>query len=140
MKKSYLRKKAFTLIEILLALAILGVGLVGILSLFAVGAGSARQALNETRAALLGQIVLEEIKYLGASTSANFNTVTSSLGINAYKTGLTEYNNFTLGLVVTDNPLGATQAPNLKKIDLTVSWDKGNKQEKFVTYITKYGP
>ena len=139
MKKSYLREKSFTLIEILLALAILGAGLVGILSLFAVGSGSVHQALNETRAALLAQIVLEEIKYLGASTSANFNTISDTLDIDAYRTGLTEYNNFTLGLDVTDAPLGV-QAPNLKKIEVTVSWDAGNKQEKFVTYITKYGP
>ena len=120
------RHKGFTLVEILMALIVLGVGLVAILSLFAVGSYSSRRALNGTRAALFAQTILEERKALSITNFAGIlseNDITDDI--------------FTADLVVTDNPLGG-DVPNLKMLELTISWD--NITEVFVTYVTKYSP
>jgi len=118
-------KKAFTLIEILFSLVVLGVGLVAILSLFAVGSYSARRALNSTRAALFAQTVFEELKE---------QSITNFSGINDDNP---TYDIFTANLDVIDNPLGG-DVPNLKMLELTISWD--DTSEVFVTYVTKYSP
>lgn len=131
-------KKGFTLVEILLALAILGIGIVSILSLFAVGVHSARRTLNRTRASLLAQMTFEEIKYLNIrngthsllSTGQHDETV-----INAVSTKPSGYTNpdFTRSLDVSSGGI-----PNLKKLVLTVSWD--STSEVFVTYLAKVSP
>lgn len=132
----YSKSKAFTLVEILLALAILGVGLVSILSLFTIGTHSARRALNVTRASLLAQLTLEELKLLSIT---NYDGITDGTDVDSYSAALSEYTDFSLALDVTDNPLGAG-IPNLKKVELTVSWNNGNSSEVFVTYVAKYSP
>lgn len=129
---AYCKNRAFTLVEILLALAILGAGLVSILSLFAVGTHSARRALNSTRAALLAQLTFEELKLLSIT---NYAGITDSTVVSSFKSGLSEYNDFSLALDEDDPGI-----PNLKKLTLTVSWDKGKSSEVFITYVAKYSP
>jgi len=55
-------REAFTLIEIIAALAIIGLGLVGILSLFPVGIDASKRAGDLTQATALGQSVIEQIR------------------------------------------------------------------------------
>jgi prepilin-type N-terminal cleavage/methylation domain-containing protein len=55
-------QKGFTLIEIIAALAIIGLGLVGILSLFPVGIDASKRAGDLTNATVLGQSVLTQIR------------------------------------------------------------------------------
>lgn len=55
-------RRAFTLIEVIAALAIIGLGLVGILSLFPVGIDASKRAGDLTNATILGQSVLDQIR------------------------------------------------------------------------------
>ncbi len=55
-------QKGFTLIEIIAALAIIGLGLVGILSLFPVGIDASRRAGDMTNATVLGQSIFNQIR------------------------------------------------------------------------------
>jgi prepilin-type N-terminal cleavage/methylation domain-containing protein len=56
------RQEGFTLIEVIASLAIIGLGLVGILSLFPVGIDASKRAGDLTNATILGQSVLSQIR------------------------------------------------------------------------------
>lgn len=56
------RQKGFTLIEIIASLAIIGLGLVGIMSLFPVGIDASKRAGDLTNATVLGQSVMNQIR------------------------------------------------------------------------------
>jgi prepilin-type N-terminal cleavage/methylation domain-containing protein len=58
-------KRAFTLIEITIALLILAIGLVGILTLFPVGFDASGRAAHTTEATLLAQALIEDAKRVG---------------------------------------------------------------------------
>lgn len=124
--------KGFTLVEILLALAILGVGLVGILSVFVTGANSVRRAVEKTEVCFIAQLVFEEFKRLGhinisSLTSANIPILPQHYIDSGYSVATPN---------ITD--VGASTL-NLKKVDLTVY--KGARPiESFTTYIAKYVP
>lgn len=115
----------FTLIEIVISMAILAVGLVGILSLFPVGFDSAKRSMNLTQASLYAQGKLAEIKRDG------FPEVDT-------KEGAFIDPNYKWELVVTDE----TPAGYLRKVELTVKWNHKNKihREVFTTYAAKHAP
>ena len=56
------RRRSFTVLEVIIALAILGIGLVGLIQLFPMGLEASRRAENNTRAAILAQQILESLK------------------------------------------------------------------------------
>lgn len=121
-------KNSFTLVEILLALAILGVGLVGILSVFVAGANSVRRAVEKTEASFIAQLVFEDLKRQGHTDPSNLSLPT-------------------LPQVYIDNGYSVTPAINdagasslnLKKVDLTI-YKNSRRIESFTTYIAKYEP
>jgi len=57
------RTQGFTLIEILLALSILVIGLVGILAIFPIGINSSRSAVEQSQAAILAESVKDSVVY-----------------------------------------------------------------------------
>lgn len=118
---------AFTLVEILLALAILGIGLVGILSVFVVGTNSVRRTVEMTEASLLAQMILEDFKRQGHIDPSNL-TLPDLSDYDEYK----EYK-------VVSNPESISSPPGLYKIQLTIN-KNGREIVKFTTYITKYAP
>lgn len=123
-------KKAFTLIEILLALAILGIGLVSVLSIFVVGANSVRSSVETTEASFIAQMVLEEFKRIGHQdpnniTNANIPTLPPHYYNSSYSASA--------------NVSAVSNVNNIASVDLTVS--KSNRViAEFTTYITKYEP
>lgn len=115
-------KKGFTLIEIVISMAILAVGLVGILCLFPVGFDSARRSVNLTQAALDAQEKLAHIKKDGFPEVGTTNGTFSD-------------SNYSWEAAVTpEDPDGY-----LRKVTLTVTWRyKGREyKETFKTYIAK---
>jgi|SRR3989338_1910724 len=106
-------------------MAILAIGLVGILSLFPVGFDSARRSINLTHASLYAQEKFVKIKKDG------FPAVETSNGAFADP-------NYTWTAEVTDD----TPAGYLRKVVLTVKWNYKNKpyQQIFTTYVAKYAP
>jgi general secretion pathway protein I len=57
--------RAFSLLEVLLALAIFSIGLVGIMQATTVQVRAEKQAEDVTRATVLAQNIIEEIRYTG---------------------------------------------------------------------------
>ena len=126
----------FTLIEILLALAILSIGLVSILSLFIVGVHSAKTAVDVTRAAMAAQMTLETIK---ANGYQNLSTGTQTMSDMQDCNNNDVYSEFTRELTVADNPIN--YITNWKSAELKVKYKNNNKEiARFMTYITKYEP
>ncbi len=114
-------RKGFTLIEIVISLAILAVGLVGILSLFPIGFDAARRSVNSTQVAIYGHNHLEELRNAGFPV----------LGIS---TGSFSDPAYTWSQSVSTT--GAS-ADTLRQVDLTISWQYRNKDyhQVFTTYV-----
>ncbi|MFA5338959.1 MAG: prepilin-type N-terminal cleavage/methylation domain-containing protein [Candidatus Omnitrophota bacterium] len=113
-------RKGFTLIEIVISLAILAIGLVGILSLFPIGFDSARRSVNSTQVAVFANKHLEELR----------NTGFPSLGVTSGDFSDPSYT-WTQSVSTVD----AIDA--LRQVDLTVSWQYRNRgyQQVFTTYV-----
>ena len=79
-------RRAFTLIEVIAALAIIGLGLVGILSLFPVGIDASKRAGDLTNATILGQSVLDQIR-----SAANRGDLTLSNAKTRFPNTLTNF-------------------------------------------------
>lgn len=135
MKKN--AKGSFTLVEIILALAVLGIGLVSILSIFIVGMNSVRRAVRTTEASFIAQMAFEDYKVkgygsaeIGSHTYSNINDSTNSA----------IYSSYTYEANISDVPIGGMQnVSNPKRIDLTVK-SNGSKVADFTTYIANCEP
>ncbi|MDI6709699.1 MAG: type II secretion system protein [Thermoanaerobacterales bacterium] len=69
-------RRGFTLIEVMLALVIIGVALIPVLNLFQTATGNVVTAQRETRATFLAQARLDEVKGLGYEAINNVSRTT----------------------------------------------------------------
>lgn len=121
------KNKGFTLVEILMALVVLGIGMVGLLSVFTVGANSVRRIVEKTEASFIAQICIEDLKRQAQSDPGSVAVPTLP---QQYIDGNYVINSFT------NDGAGIT---NLREINFTV--DRGAKTiAKFTTFLTKYEP
>ncbi|MBU1043844.1 MAG: type II secretion system GspH family protein [Candidatus Omnitrophica bacterium] len=127
------RKTGFTLIEIIMALAILGIGIVSVMGYLPIALDAAKKASDLTRASMVGQRVLEEVKLAGLD---------NIIGADSLHTGTNFqsdpfHSEFEYRVIV--NPL---LAANAKDITVIVRWQsRGNLiTEEFETRIPKYNP
>lgn len=118
--------KGFTLIEIIISLAVLLIGVLAILSLFPVGFDAAMRSADLTKAGIYGQWKMEDIK------KAGFPIAGSS--------GACSDPRFTYTVTALNDPPGATDT--YQRITVGISWTYRGKNynEDFVTYIPKYAP
>lgn len=125
---------SFTLVEILLALAILGIGLVSILSIFVVGTNSIRRTVAMTEASFIAQMTFEDYK-LNGYENISIGGPYEFQGINTK--GETIYKDYKR--VININPVQGVN--DLLSIDLKIYY-KGNTNPivEFNTYIAKYEP
>jgi len=150
------RQKGFTLIEVIAALAIIGLGLVGILSLFPVGIDASKRAGELTHATLLAQGVLNQIR-----TAAKTGDLTLNDAENVFETSipvdfredlsnnvipivdenLPPYHELYQYQVEFDDPpkrqkLDDLNRVGLQKVTVTVSWPSDELQIEFRNRIT----
>ncbi len=114
----------FTLVEIVISLAIFAVGIVALLALFAVGFDTAKRSANLTAATIFAQQKMEEVKMAGypvLSDEGSFSDTNYKYKIEASDIG----------------PSGYSQ-----EVTLTVTWKYRDKdyEEKFITYVAKFTP
>jgi len=114
-----MKRSGFTLIEIVIALAILAVGLVGILSLFPIGFDSARRSVSATQATIFAHEHLEELRNGGYPA---LGTTSGTFADPAYSWTQT---------------VSTTTVNDLRQVICTVSWGQGNRtfQRAFTTNV-----
>ncbi|MFH1061821.1 MAG: prepilin-type N-terminal cleavage/methylation domain-containing protein [Candidatus Omnitrophota bacterium] len=126
------QKTGFTLIEIIMALAILGIGVVSVMAYLPIALDASSKASNLTRASMVGQRILEEIKL----ASLDDIEAADAFDTGTYKVDA-HHKDFEYRVVVA--PHGAATA---KDIIVYVRWKtRGNLiSESFQTRIPKYNP
>lgn len=72
--KTKLNRRGFTLIEVVSALGIIAVGLVGLLALFPVGIDASARASDRSAAAVLGEYVIAQLHLLHEEIEADDDT------------------------------------------------------------------
>jgi uncharacterized protein (TIGR02598 family) len=125
-------KKAFTLIEIIIALAILGIGLVAGMAYLPMSLDASRKATDMIKASMVAQRVIEDIKQSSAGDITQADGFDNgSYASDAY------YGEYQYRVIV--NPHGSVTA---KDITVYVRWTSKGKPvtETFQTKIPKYNP
>ena len=112
--------KGFSLIELMVAIAILGIAALGIFQAYTVGFQSMTDAKDRTVATNIAQKKLEEVK----------NSV--SVAYPYYSIGYQELNGKTFTIIVATN----TKEENLEQVYVTVSWKNRNGVERNVQLET----
>ena len=103
-----MKKDAFTIVEVLAAIVVVGLSLVAVMSMISMG--HAQNQLDKERLIAADLLVrkMEEIKSIGFANAANQTNFTYS-----------GYSNFPLDVTITANYSGNA---NLMKVDTTVRW------------------
>lgn len=153
LNRTFKYKNGFTLIEVVFSMAVLLIGLVGVLSLFPVGLVASKKAGDYTTAALVAEQVIANIRSAGysvytAGTYASgsqgppgFIDVDGPVDESATEDADDLPEGFSWEAVVTD-----TNISNLRRVSLAVYWidqqarddPAGYRMENFVTYLAKY--
>ncbi|MBI4846433.1 MAG: prepilin-type N-terminal cleavage/methylation domain-containing protein [Candidatus Omnitrophica bacterium] len=126
-------KKAFTIIEIIIALTILGIGIITVMSYMPVSLDASKRAADLTSASLIAQGLFEEIKGVSFDDITNADAFDTSTNFSSHA----DYPGFEYKVEV--NPAGTA---NSKEIIITVRWKFHGKilTEIFQTGIAKYNP
>lgn len=126
-----MRKKGFSLLELIIAIGVLAVGLVGVLQIFPVGLRASQRAGMMTKTAFLAQNKLEEVKMSGFGSITALPPTIPLAG---------EDGDFEWEITIDKPELnGLNDNDNMRKVTVTVSWmDRSKKRSKdFITYVTR---
>lgn len=121
-------KKAFSLLEILIALAVMLVGIVGTASLFPVGLRASSVTSNITKATILAERVLSSIKFSG------YASLPSPPDTSPWTQFTTpDDTDFWWQWVITDP--GVT---NLKQVEIRIGWDDRDTpySDNYISFFT----
>ncbi len=83
--KNSTRKSYFNIVEVALAMAIIGLGMTSIMALFPIGINASRSAIGNTAATEVAENFMGYIKSYAESSTTNYTSV-SSLGISSVNT------------------------------------------------------
>ena len=129
----------FTLLEILIALAILVIGVAAVVNLFPIGLHASKRAADFTSAAILAQEKMAELMYLGYYNLANIHDdITTIPGYLEDKEQFPSPDDAYSWWLRLDD--AAVSVDNLCFATLQIYWlDRGvERHATFVTYIANY--
>ena len=116
---------SFSLIELIISMAILSIGLFAGMRVFPVGLGASRRAEQRSRAAFAAQRTLESLKFTPWADLADGETATEADG-------------FDIKTRISPMALeGVVDATRLKAVEVSVQWvqDGRPRELTFVTYL-----
>ena len=127
-----LSEDGFTLIETILAIAILVIGIAGVLMMFAAGVKNERLAKMETCAIFLAQAKLEE------AAPKPYSDISSETEDYGAIEGFESYKRVTKA-DFWDPVASATTSVDtrIKRVEVTISWDSGKGSTQLITLIRK---
>ncbi|MBU1852994.1 MAG: prepilin-type N-terminal cleavage/methylation domain-containing protein [Candidatus Omnitrophica bacterium] len=125
------KRNGFSLLELIIAIGVLSIGLVGVLQIFPIGLRASYRSGMLTKATFLAQNKMEELNM------ADFEAI-SELPSKIPLSG-TE-GNFDWEIFIDEVILdGLQDSDNIKKVTINIKWLERNRtrSKDFVTYITK---
>jgi type II secretory pathway pseudopilin PulG len=138
-----LKTAAFSLVEAIVGMAILGTIMVALFSGFTTGFFTMQMARENLRAT---QILLEKMETIRLYSWDQINTtgfIPSSFAATYdpqatnNRHGLT----YTGTMVVTNAPIGTSYSDDMKLVKVTINWKTGNlaRHREFTSYVSRYG-
>ena len=124
------RKMGFSLLELIIAIGVLAIGLVGVLQIFPVGLRASYRAGMLTKAAFLAQNKMEEVKMAGFDAIIKIPPEIPLSGT---------YDDFEWEIFIDEAELeGLESSDEVRKVTITVAWAERNRQrtKDFITYVT----
>ena len=126
-----MNKRGFSLLELIIAIAVLAVGLVGVLQIFPIGLRASQRAGMMTKAAFLAQNKIEDVKLAGFDAITELPPKIPLSG----KDGDFEWN-----IKIDDvNLEGVENSSEMRKVTVILTWPERNttRSKEFITYVTK---
>jgi len=126
-----MNRKGFSLLELIIAIAILAVGLVGVMQIFPMGLRASRRSGMITKAAFLAQNRIEEVKMAGFEDITQLPPKIPLSGTDG---------DFEWEMSIDEVTLdGLESSDDIRKLTVRVEWvDRDKTRSKdFVTYIVK---
>jgi len=124
-------RKGFSLLELIIAIAVLAVGLVGVLQIFPIGLRASQAAGMMTKASFLAQNKIEDLKLAGFDAIAELPPKIPLSGRDG---------DFDWAIKIDDVSLeGVESSSDMRKVVVTISWPERNntRSKDFITYVTK---
>ncbi|MDP2920986.1 MAG: type II secretion system protein [Candidatus Omnitrophota bacterium] len=124
-------KKGFSLLELVIAIAVLAIGLVGVLQIFPIGLRASQRAGMMTKAAFLAQNKIEDVKLAGFEAITELPPKIPLSG----RDGDLEW-----AVKIEDLSLeGVDSGSDMRKVTVTVTWPERNttKSKDFIAYVSK---
>ena len=131
------KDSGFSLLEILIAMAILIIGVTAVVNLFPVGLNASKRAANFTMAGILAQEKMAELMYLGYDNWTGIDSGLSAVGTDSgFENSFPEPDEAYSWHIRWDDP----GINNIAAITLQVYWlDRGiQRYATFITYIADY--
>ncbi len=125
------KNRGFSLLELIIAIAVLAVGLVGVLQIFPIGLRASQRAGMMTKASFLAQNKIEDIKLAGFDAITELPPKIPLSGEDGDFEWVIKIDNISLE--------GVESSDDMRKIVVTVTWPERNttRSKDFITYVIK---
>ena len=125
------KNRGFSLLELIIAIAVLAIGLVGVLQIFPIGLKASQRAGMMTKAAFLAQNKIEDVKLAGFDAITELPPKIPLSGRDG---------DFEWAIKIDEiAPEGVEASEDMRKITVTLTWPERNitRSKEFITYVTK---
>lgn len=136
-------RHAFTLVEVALAIAVVAIGLVGVLALFPLGLRATRGAMDDTQMATIGQEFIAKYQQM-ALTNVNYDTANGDVLTNGVSTVTfppLDGVSYTVRTTITNDgfpPIQMAGGTNLVCRVYIEVWRPGSKTNLYITEVARY--